>query len=406
MNNKISAGKSRVGDGEFVTLMAFLMSIVALSIDAMLPALGYIGEDLRVTHPNQAQYVIGCIFIGMAAGQLICGPLSDAIGRKRVIYGALLLYLIGSVICYGAGSLDMMLVGRLIQGVGVAGPYVCSVSIVRDKYSGRQMARVMSLVMMIFIMVPAIAPTIGQGILTVGSWRDIFILYVVYATVVIAWLGVRLEETLTPENRVSFTAAHVVNGFKEVFSNRITISYTLCMGLFFGSFIGYLNSAQQIFQVQFQTGEMFTVYFGGLALIMGVSSLLNSRIVERFGMRYLSIRAILMITISSVVFFVIHYIVPVQFWMFLMYIGILFFSLGLLIGNLNALAMEPMGHIAGIAAAIIGAVSSVIAMTLGTAIGQMYDNTLLPMVTGFALLGTLSFLIMKYAATEKGSITL
>jgi len=386
---------------EFIALIASLMSIVAMSIDAMLPALGVISNDIHLQHPNQAQYIISALFLGMAIGQLICGPFSDATGRKKVLYLGVLLFLIGSTICFFAEDLNTMLVGRFIQGLGVSGPYVSAISIVRDQFSGNQMAKVMSFVMLIFIMVPALAPSLGQSILLFASWRFIFVFYIVYAIFISLWIFFRLEETLPKEKRIAFTAEGFFYGFKEVLRNRTTMSYTICMGLFFGSFIGYLNSSQQIFQVQFETGKLFTVYFGLLALIFGAASLVNSQLVEKLGMKLICDYAILAIIVFSAAFLLLHAVTHIQLWMFLVYAAILFFSFGLIFGNLNAMAMEPMGHVAGIASAVIGSLSSILSMSLGTFIGQLYNNNLIPIVTGFLVLGGISLLIMKFIAVKK-----
>jgi DHA1 family bicyclomycin/chloramphenicol resistance-like MFS transporter len=251
--------------------------------------------------------------------------------------------------------------------------------------------------MMIFIMVPAIAPSLGQAILLFASWRYVFVLYVVYAVIIGLWIFLRLEETLPKEKRIPFSVTGFVDGFKEVICNRTTMGYTLCMGLFFGSFVGYLNSSQQIFQVQFGTGKMFTVYFGVLALVFGVASLFNSQLVEKWGMHYISKRAVWAIIISSGLFLGLHALCGIQLWMFMIYASVLFFAFGLIFGNVNAMAMEPMGHVAGIASAIIGSVSSIISMVIGTAIGQMYNNTLIPVTTGFLVMTILALFLMKFA---------
>src|SRR5688572_17440751 len=232
---------------EFILLMALLMSIVAISIDAMLPALGVIGEDLGVVNPNTTQLIVSFIFAGMVIGQMICGPVSDSIGRKKVLYAGLGLYFVGTLICYFSQSIEVMLLGRFIQGIGVSGPYVSVVAIVRDKYAGRDMARVMSLVMMIFILVPAIAPLIGQGIMDLSSWRAIYLFFILFSSVIAVWVHFRLPETLHPEDKIKLNIHDVVLGFKTVFSNRVTVCYTLCMGICFGSLIGYLTSSRQIF---------------------------------------------------------------------------------------------------------------------------------------------------------------
>ena len=382
---------------EFILLMAVLMSVTAISIDAMLPALGIIGRELGVAHPNHAQYIISCIFAGMASGQLVFGPLSDAIGRKKILYLCLGLYLVGSAICLTALDLPQMLAGRFVQGLGVAGPYVACMSIIRDRFVGRGMARVMSLVMMIFIMVPAVAPAIGQGILAIASWKYIFVLYVCYALFVLVWVSLRLEETLAPEHRIPFNVRNILRGAKTVVTNRKTLLYTLCMGCVFGALIGDLNACQQIFQVQYGVGEMFAVYFGLQALAFGGSSLINARLVERLGMRYICLRSLAIMVSISLLFLLLREAVAIEFWMFFLYGVVLLFSVGMLFGNLNALAMEPMGDIAGIAAAIIGAISMVIAITFGTIIGQLYDGTLLPILAGFMCLGMLAFLLAYFA---------
>jgi DHA1 family bicyclomycin/chloramphenicol resistance-like MFS transporter len=386
---------------EFVILMASLMSIVAISIDAMLPALGIIGAELKVADANHAQYVISFLFLGMMLGQIFCGPLSDAIGRKKILFIGLGIYMIGAFICYMAPSLELLLLGRVVQGIGAAGPYVSTVAIVRDKFSGRDMARVMSLVMMIFILVPAIAPAIGQAVMHFVSWRGIFVLYICYAVILLTWLKFRLKETLRPENAIPFNFRNFAHGFREITGNRMTVCYTICMGICFGSLIGYLNSSQQIFQVQFGTGNMFALYFGILALLIGVASFVNSHFVQRLGMRYICKRGMLAIVIASVLFLAVNYMVPVTLWMFMAYAAVIFFSFGLMFGNLNAIAMAPMGHIAGIASALIGASSSVISMVLGTIIGQLYNNTLIPLTTGFLVLGLISLGCMIIAEGRK-----
>ena len=389
---------------EFTILIALLMSIIAISIDALLPALGVIRQDLTILEDNKAQLIISAIFLGMAIGQLIAGPMSDATGRKKVLYVGVSLFLIGSVICLFAQDLNTLLLGRFIQGLGVSGPYVSAMSVVRDQYSGSQMAKIMSIVMLIFMGVPAIAPSLGQGIMLIADWRSIFMFYVAYALLITSWIFFRLEETLPPEKRIAFSTRSFIDGFKEVLTNRITTNYTLSMSLFFGSMIGYLNSSQQIFQVQFNTGKLFTVYFGLLALLFGAASLGNSFVVEKLGMRRIAQLAVKGMMLASAIFLALHYVTEIHLWMFLVFAGFIFFCFGFIFGNINAIAMEPMGHVAGIASAIIGSVSSIIALVIGTTIGQAYDNTLIPVTIGFLVLSSLACITM-YMADRKTDST-
>lgn len=390
--------KSKIHFHEFALLMALLMSIVSFSIDAVLPALGEIGRVFDLKNNNQTQWVIIGIFSGMTIGQLIAGPLSDAIGRKRILFTGIVIYFLGSLLCFTTQSFEWFLVGRFIQGIGVSGPYVASISIVRDKYSGAQMARIMSIIMMVFMVAPAIAPSLGQLIIHFFGWREIFVLYMAYATVVGVWVVLRLEETLLPENRLPMRLRAFREGFKEVVSNKTTMSYLLCAGFCFGGFIGYLGTSQQIFMQQFgKTGQEFSAYFAVLAGVMGVASFTNSKIVMKFGMRPICIYGLLGLCLISLVFLGIQLLgVAVSFWMFMLYACILFLLFGTLFGNLNAIAMEPMGHVAGMASAIIGAASSVLSLILASIIGQLYDGTLIPMTGGFVILCGLAFMMTIY----------
>lgn len=379
---------------EFTLLMALLMSVVAISIDAFLPALGSLGRELGVTNANQMQLMVSFIFAGMAFGELIAGPLSDAIGRKPVLYIGLGFYLAGSICCYVVHDFDLLLVGRLIQGFGAASPYTTVMSVVRDKYKGRDMARIMSLVMMIFILAPALAPSLGQAVLHFAGWRAIFLLYIIYSIAIGLWVALRLEETLPVDHRMPMQWRAFVHGFCAVITNRTTLIYMIATGLCFASLIAYVGASPQIFQNQFGVGEKFPLYFGGLALVLGVSSFVNSYIVARLGMRRICLYATAATIIASIVFLLLHLWLTITLPMFLCYAAILFFSFGLMFGNLNAIAMEPMGEVAGMAAAIIGAVSSIISMGLATVIGQLYNNTLIPIAGGFLILGVITWLFL------------
>lgn len=390
--------KQQIGFREFSLMMALLMSIVAFSIDAVLPGLGQISQDFSLSNANQAQWVIIAIFAGMTIGELIAGPMSDAIGRKRILFTGIGVYIIGTLMCYYAQSFEWFILGRFVQGLGVAGPHIASVATVRDKYSGAHMARIMSLIMMVFMVVPAIAPSVGQVVIHFFSWRDIFILYLFYAVLISIWVAIRLEESLIVEKRVPMRLGTFKDGFKQVIQHKTTRSYLLCVGLCYGAFVAYLGTSQQVFMQQFgKSGAEFSAYFALLAVFMGASSFLNSKMVLRFGMRKISQVGMFVVSVMSLLFVVLQIAgVQVGFNGFMLYAVILFFTLGAIFSNLNSIAMEPMGHIAGMASALINAVSSVLSLILAAIIGQLYDGTLVPLTGGFALLFGLAFLLTIY----------
>ena len=388
--------------GEFVALTALMISLVALSIDAMLPALRTIGDDLGAVRENEPQHVISALFLGLAMAQMVFGPLSDAIGRKPAIYAGMGLFIAGCLLSIFATSFPMMLAGRFLQGIGAAGPRIVTVALVRDRYSGRDMARVMSLVMGVFILVPALAPALGQGILMIGHWRAIFGMLLALALVALVWFTVRQPETLPPERRATLSVLRLALAFREAFSNRMALGYTVAAGLVFGAFVGYLITAQQIFQEQYGVGERFPLYFAALALAIGGASYVNSRLVMRLGMRALSRISLMAMSGLSIGFLAVAWTLAGHppLWALMVYWMVAFFCLGLLFGNFNALAMEPLGHIAGVAAAVIGSVTTFISLGLGSAIGQAYDGTVLPLVAGFAVLGMAASAVMHWV--ERG----
>ncbi len=384
---------------EFVALAAMLTSLAAMSIDAVLPALSQIGLELGVQRANDNQLVISLLFLGMAVGQLLYGPLSDSTGRKPAIFLGLALFMAGSLTALLAGSFRLLLVGRVMQGLGAAGPRIVTVALVRDQYEGRAMARVMSFVMAVFILVPVVAPLLGQGILVVAHWRAIFAVYLLLASLAAVWFGLRQPETLPAERRIPFSLGRIGRAIGEIVGNRISLGYTLAAGLVFGAFLGYLSSAQQIFQEQYGLGRLFPAYFAFLALAIGSASFMNARLVMRYGMRTLSFSSAVAVAGLSLMFLAI--ILPLgghpPLWALMSYLLAVFFFVGILFGNLNALAMEPLGHIAGIGAAVVGAASTLISMMLGTVIGQSFNGTVLPLVTGFALLSLASYGVMRWA---------
>lgn len=384
---------------EFVVLISMMMSLTALSIDAMLPALSLIGSDLNVQNANDRQLVISMIFMGLAIGQLFFGPLSDKTGRKPAIYAGLICYISGALIAAFAFSFPILLMGRFLQGIGVSAPRAVTLALVRDQYEGRAMARVMSFVMTVFILVPMIAPIMGQGILMFTGWRSIFGSFVLLAVIVLIWFAIRQPETLASENRVPFSLKRIIKTTIQIIKIRPALGFTVTAGLVSGAFIGYLNSAQQIFQEQYGLGDLFSFYFSAIAFSIGLASFLNARLVGKFGMRLLVNRSLVVITGLSVLILVLILILAGQppLWLLTVYLMTTFFCIGILFGNMNALAMEPLGNVAGLGSAIVGSLSTLISAVLGTMIGQAYNGTVLPLIVGMGVLAGLSILVVRWA---------
>ncbi|HEX6112706.1 MAG TPA: multidrug effflux MFS transporter [Geminicoccaceae bacterium] len=388
--------------GEFVALVALMTSMVALSIDAMLPALTTIGAELGARQANDAQLILSALFLGLALAQMIYGPLSDSVGRKPAIYLGFALFIAGCLLSAVATSFNAMLVGRFLQGIGAAGPRIVTIAIVRDQYEGRAMARIMSSVMAVFILVPALAPGLGQIILLVASWRAIFGMFLGVAVIAVVWFALRQPESLLPARRASFSLRRIAGAVREVCAHRVALAYTIAAGLIFGALVGYLTSAAQIFQGQYGLGERFPLYFAVLALAIGLASYVNSRLVMRYGMTLLSGAAVTGLAALSLGFFGIALAAAGDppLWSLMAYLVPAFFCLGILFGNFNALAMEPLGHVAGVAASVIGSLTTFISLLLGTLIGRSYDGTVLPLVGGFAILGLAAAALMRWA--ERG----
>ena len=395
--------KKEIGFKEFVALMAMMIALTALSIDAMLPALTNIGTDLGVTAPNDNQLIISILFLGLAIGQLFYGPLSDNIGRKPAVYFGLLIFGIGCIISMFSKDLTTMLVGRCLQGIGLSGPRVVTIAIIRDLYKGERMAQVMSFVLAVFIAVPAIAPAVGQGVLYIADWRMIFVVLLSLGTIAFIWFYLRQEETLTKENRMKFSFANLRKKLKEIITIRSTIAYTLAAGFISSAFVGFLNSSQQVFQIQFGLGERFPIYFAAIALSVGLASFVNGKLVMRYGMQKMVRSAALSIVVISIIFYglINTMIVTPSLTFFMMYLLSTVFFVGILFGNLNSMAMEPLGHMAGIGAAIVGSVSTFISVPFGTYIGMQYNGSVEPMVMGFLVFGSLTALSIFFAKGRK-----
>lgn len=383
---------------EFIALIAILFSLIAFGTDSMLPAFPEIARDLALEDVNRAQLVLSAFVFGTGAGQLITGPVSDAFGRKPVITAGIVVFILACLLAYVAQTLEWMLFARFLQGVGISAPRTVTMAMVRDLYAGRMMARVMSIAMAIFVLVPAVAPLMGQTLFLAFGWRSIYLAFILFALVALIWLNLRQPETLPPAARRRFRAASFLSALSEVLKSRVTMVYTLVLSLGFGALFSYLSSAQQVFVDTFGKGTAFPAYFAVIALISGGAGFVNAALVMRLGMRVMVTTALLVECAGSVLLagFLVSGILSadLEFAAFLGWSVMLFFMAGLTFGNLNALAMEPMGHIAGMASAIIGATATMLAMAVAVPVGLAFDGSALPLVIGVSVLSALALVLM------------
>jgi MFS transporter, DHA1 family, multidrug resistance protein len=388
----------RLAEKEFIALFALMMSLTALSMDAMLPAFPQIAASLAIVDYQQTQWIVSAMILGMVFGEIIFGPLSDAIGRKKSILIGISIYIIGSVIALSASSIEVFLLGRMIQGLGVAGPKIASRALVRDLYKGAAMARIMSFVMMVFILVPLLAPSVGQLVIQVADWRWIFALLITQAALAGGWLLFRQPETLAKENRIPLNRKRLIADVRIILSRRDVMAFTILLGCIFGALMLYISTAQSIFQDVYNTGDRFPLFFGMLAIGSSIINFSNGKIVLRVGMLRCVVGALsVMCSTAFVLLFVAIFFAGVPPFVFFMVLGMVMFScLGMVFGNVNAMAMEPLGAVAGLGASLISSLSSLTAIVLATIAGQFYDFTVIPLASGFAIFSMIALVMLRY----------
>jgi len=388
-----------LGQVEFIAMMAALMATIAFSIDSMLPALPVMTQELTPDAPNHVQLIVTLFMLGMGIGTLIAGPLSDAFGRKSVILGCGVVYCLGALICWQAQSLEWMLVGRVIQGLGAAGPRVVSIAMVRDLHVGREMARVVSFIMMVFTLIPAVAPMVGNVIIGVFDWRALFLAFVIFSVLSGSWLFIRQPETLQPEKRRPLSITMLKRGFSEVLRTRIVVISMVVQGLIMACMFSTISSIQQIFETRFDAAATFPYWFAVIALVAGVSSFVNARLVMTIGMRSLITFVIAVQVVMSTLMAILNGtgLMPeaLAFPAQIIWTMTMFGMLGLSMGNLNALALEPLGHLAGLGASFIGCISTMIAVVLSLPVGQAFNGTNVPLTTGVAIFTALALALMQ-----------
>lgn len=389
---------------EFVTLLASFMAINAAAIDIFIPAMQEIGRSLNVEDPNARQLIITSYLMGFGIAQLFFGPLADAFGRRVILIVGLTIFLVATIASAFALDYGILLACRFVQGVGGAATRVIAFSVVRDSYSGRQMASTMSLVMMVFMAMPIVAPNIGQLFMIFGSWRAIIWGTATFGIVIMAWSMARLPETLRPEDRRPLTIRQMLDAVRIVVTTRISLTYTIASSLMFGVLMGYINQAEQIFTERFALGATFTLWFAATAILMAGVAFVNSRLVQRLGMRRLSHGALLaFIGLTSLHFVVALAVGEAQpFWLFYVLVVPMFCCFGFINTNFNALAMEPLGHVAGTASSIIGFCQTMLGGLCGGILGYFYDGSLVPLLAGFLILGSLALGLVLYG--ERGRL--
>jgi len=382
---------------EFIVIMAALMSLVSLAIDALLPAMTNIGDTIGITDATNNQLLITMIFLGLGFGQLISGPLSDSYGRKPIIYIGFIVFVFASLICVFSTSLEMMIVGRIIQGIGLSAPRTISIAMIRDRFSGNYMAKVMSFVVAIFILVPVVAPALGKIMLDLYGWQSIFYSQLLFGLAVMLWLWKRQPETLKKENKRAFKLALLIAGLKEFIKHKNAVIFTFFSGCITGSFMVYLSASQLIFEQQYNLKDEFPFIFAGIALFIGIATFLNGTFVVRLGMfKLVSIFTIIFTLIPFVYIFLYSGETNPSIYVLVTFFGLQFFAIAFLFGNTRALAMEPIGHIAGIGAAINGFVSTIMAVPIATLIGSFINTTALPLFIGFFVCGVIALLLIQY----------
>ncbi|MFK7791233.1 MAG: MFS transporter [Devosiaceae bacterium] len=385
------------GRAEFVALAAILMSIIALSVDIMLPAFGAMSDHFALTNDNDRQAIITIIFVGLMVGQLVFGPLSDYIGRKPAILIGIGFHIAGSLLCIFASDFTMLLIGRFLQGFGGAGPRIAIVALIRDRFEGPKMAQVMSITLTIFILVPTFAPAIGQVILLVAPWQALFAALLAMAVIGGTWLTLRQPETHT--QRAPFHAEQLIASARMVLTTPVTVLYAMAAGCAFGTLLGYIVSSQQILQDLYGTGDLFAFYFGLTAAFVALSNTVNAWLVSRYSMEKITASAIAAQVLWSLGFYawLLASGQTPSLMVWIVFISVTLFLVGMTFGNYNAIALRPLGKVAGIASSITASIQSLISVVVAASVGAAFAMNVTPVVIGSLLMGLVASMLMIVA---------
>ncbi len=393
------------GFAETVALIAALMGLTALAIDTMLPALPAIGDSFGLAEANELQLVVFAYMVGFGIAQVVYGPLSDVWGRRPLVIAGLVILIVGAVVSAMATGFAGLLIARVLQGIGAAAARVIAVSIVRDRYAGREMARVMSFTMMVFMIVPVLAPTFGGLLLALAGWRSIFATMAALSVAVGLWFFIRMPETLHPEFRRALSVRSILDAARICVTNREAVGYSLAIGLLFAMLMGFIGSAEQILGSDgYRLGALFPAAFAAVAITGGIAAFVNSRLVRGWGMRRLSHGSHVIHTGLAAVFLAAAYLwngLP-PLWLFILMMVAMQFFFSIAISNYNALALDPLGEVAGTASSLIGAFTTLVGTVGGAVIGQAFDGTIVPLTTGYFGLSVLTLGIVFW--TERGRL--
>lgn len=392
----------RIHMREFVVLMAALMSLNALAIDAMLPALDEMAAGFGVLDSNRRQLVVGIYLLSSGVGALFPGSLADRFGRRPVLFVCLGLYALISLACAIAPTFDALLVLRALQGFVTAGLMVLPAAIIRDRFEGDAMARLLSLIMLVFMIVPVLAPSLGQLVLLFAPWEAIFGLLTVLSLTVFAWAYVRLPETLAPENRQPIDGRTVLRNLPLTLRTRVAVGYVFGAGLTFGAIFGYINSAQQLIGEHFGAGDAFPIIFGATASTLFLSTFTNSRIVERFGARRVSHTALVLFIGLSAAQVAVALLAPDNLWLFVPLMAGNLCLLGFTGSNFGSIAMQPFADTAGAASSVQSFIRMTLGAGMGIAIGQLYDGTALPLALALLMCSMLALVLVLFS--ERGKL--
>ena len=396
------AARSLMSEREFVFMMATLQALQALAIDSMLPALGQIAHDLNVSDPNRRQLVVAIFLIGTGLGALIPGTLADRYGRRPVLFVCLGFYILPSLACALVQDFNTLLILRAVQAIGCSGLAVIPSTIIRDRFDGDRMARLQSLIFVIFLAVPMLAPSLGQAVMLLFSWRAIFVCMALLAGMVAVWVWLRLPETLDKDNCQPLQFRAIVSGMRSVATNRASIGYVLASTLTTASVWSFINSSQQLIGEAFGAGNAYPVLFGAMATGLALANFINSRIVERFGARRVSHAGVIaFIFLASLQVWLAHY--PHQtLWQFAPVTFLNLALTGFLGANFTSIALQPFARNAGVAASVQIFIRMVLASLIGAMVGQAYDGTARPLSYMMLAAGTLSLLLVLFS--ERGRL--